>query len=66
MFLSNLRRRELLLATTNVVVDGNVLATTKYHRRKLNSHKADATTVSSDIVAADNISGDKILLQKTN
>jgi hypothetical protein len=33
MFLSNLRRRELPLATTNVVVDGNALAVTKYCRR---------------------------------
>ncbi len=33
MFLSHLRQRELLLAMTNVVVDGNVLAVTKYRRR---------------------------------
>ena len=33
MFLSNLRRREFPLATTNVVADGNVLAATKYRRR---------------------------------
>jgi 3-keto-L-gulonate-6-phosphate decarboxylase len=58
MFLSNLRRREFPLATTNVVADGNVLAVTKYRRRKSNSHGADATTVSGDIVAADNISSD--------
>jgi 3-keto-L-gulonate-6-phosphate decarboxylase len=58
MFLNNLRRREFPLATTNVVADGNVLATTEYRRRKFNSHGADATTVSGDNVAADNISGD--------
>ena len=58
MFLSNLRRQEFPLATTNVVVDGNVLTATKYHRKKSNSHRADATTVSDDIVAVDNISGD--------
>ena len=58
MFLSNLRRWELPLAMTNVVTDGNVLAATKYCRRKSNSHGADATTVSDDIVATDNISDD--------
>ena len=58
MFLSNLQRRELLLATTNVVADGNVLAATKYRDGKSNSHGVDATTVSSDIFAANNISGD--------
>ena len=58
MFLSNLRRQEFPLATTNVVADGNVLVATKYRRKKCNSHGADATTVSGDIVAADNISGD--------
>ena len=42
----------------NVVADGNVLAATKYCHRKLNSHGAGATTVSSNIVAADNINGD--------
>lgn len=58
MFLSNLRRRELPIATKNVVVDGNILAATKYRCRKLNSHGEEATTVSSDIVAADNINVD--------
>ena len=58
MFLSNLRRWELPLAMKNVVADGNVLAATKYCHRKLNSHGAGATTVSSNIVAADNINGD--------
>ncbi len=58
MFLSNLRRRELPITTKNVVVDGNILAATKYRRRKLNSLGTDATTVSNDIVAADNINVD--------
>ena len=58
MFLSNLRRWEFPLATANVVADGNVLAATKYRHSKSNNHGADATTVSGDIVAVDNISGD--------
>ncbi len=35
-----------------------ILAATKYRYRKPISNRADATTVSGDIIAANNISGD--------
>ena len=39
MFLNNLQRQELPLAMTNVVVDSNVLAATKYRRRNQRATK---------------------------
>jgi hypothetical protein len=55
-------KKKSILATIvsddTIVANGIVLASTKYRCRKSNSNGVDATTVSSDIVAANNISDD--------
>ncbi len=51
-------KKKSILATIVIVANGIVLASTKYRCRKSNSNGVDATTVSSDIVAANNISDD--------
>ncbi len=51
-------KKKFNISDDNIVANSIVLASTKYRCRKLNNNRADATTVSSDIVAIDNISDD--------
>ena len=51
-----LQQEKINISDDTIVANGIILASAKYRCRKSNSNGADATTVSSDIVAANNIS----------